>query len=259
MIPGGNPPDTVPSWSPPPGEPRITVDEVHVWLAALDLPPPELRRLATTLSEKERERAGRFHSPAHRDRFTAARGVLRDVLGRYTGRDPSEIEFVYGRRGKPMLSGQEEPSIRFNLSHTADLGVVAIARDREIGVDLEHLRAIGRRDAIVQRFFSKEEHRAFHELPACDREEAFFNCWTRKEAIVKAIGEGLSMPLDCFDVTLAPGVPARLLAMRGGDSDDRRWTLRELPLQLGLAGAVAAEGEDWRMTCWRWSSRMVGG
>ncbi len=240
-------------WEPGPERPALAEDEVHVWRVALEPPAPLLGRLERTLSEDERTRADRFRFPAHRTRYVAGRGALRDLLGRYLRRDPGSLRFTYTAHGKPALAGQEGPDgLRFNLSNAEDLALVAVARGRELGVDLENLREMPDGASIAERFFSAPENEVFRGVPPERRDAAFFACWTRKEAFVKAVGEGLSMPLDRFDVTLAPGEPARLLATRPDAAQVERWTLVEVDPGPGWVGALMAEGRGWGVRSWEW-------
>jgi 4'-phosphopantetheinyl transferase len=234
------------AWAPPPPELVLPDDEVHVWRASLAPPPGELERLLALLDDEERSRAGRFRFPEHRDRFVAGRGIQRELLARYLDVHPAALRYRHARYGKPELDGAEAASgLRFNVSNAADRLLVAVARGREVGVDLEPLRPMPDGESIARRFFSAPENEVFGAIPLEERDLAFFTCWTRKEAFIKAVGEGLSMPLDCFDVTLAPGEPARLLRTRGNPAEAERWTLCELDPGPGWVAALAAEGRGW--------------
>lgn len=240
-----------PRWTTAPERPRLGGEEVHVWLADLGESAPRAESLSSLLSPDELRRAERFHFKRHRDAFAVARGMLRKILASYTGAHPRDLNFAYSPHGKPSLSGVPGGcDIRFNLSHSHGLAFYAVARDREVGVDLEYCRAGVAFTEIAERFFSPREVEAFRRLPEHLRREAFFKCWTRKEAFVKAVGEGLSFPLDAFDVSLTPGEPAALLGVRGDAQQAARWTLVELLPADGYVGAIAAEGRDWRLRCW---------
>jgi 4'-phosphopantetheinyl transferase len=228
-------------------------DEVHVWRAELALDPADFIKLQETLAPDERERAARFRFLKDRQRFIAARGVLREVLARYLNQDPARLEFCYGPSGKPTLAaGMGAGELRFNLSHSHGLALYAITRRREIGVDLEYVRPQLAEEQIAERFFSRHEVEALRALPASIQPEAFFHCWTRKEAYIKARGEGLAVPLDSFDVSLAPGEPPALLSVRSDPREAARWSLETLSPGSGYVGAVAAEGSDWSIRLWRW-------
>jgi 4'-phosphopantetheinyl transferase len=246
---------TVPgcSWGPPPGVVALAGGEVHVWGAVLDQPPSQVLRLAHTLSADEHARADRYFFARDRQHYIVGRGLLRAILGRYLGSEPARLRFAYSSHGKPSLA---EPSgggiLHFNVSHSKGLGLYAVARDRQIGVDLERVRPLPDAAQLAERFFSPREYAALRALPAHMRHEAFFNCWTRKEAYVKARGEGLSLPLDQFDVSLARGKPARLLCNEREPRDVIRWTLQELTPAPGYAAALAVQGYGWQSRCWQW-------
>ena len=218
--------------------------EIHVCYARLSLSPDRLRSLAGTLSPDERERAARFHLDKHREAFIAGRGVLRSVLSTYTGMAPREIVFRYAARGKPDLPGS---LIHFNVSHSGDLAVYALAREPLIGADIERIHEIPDAQAIARRFFSPPEYAELLALRPEQRQVGFFNCWTRKEAYVKAIGDGLSAPLDGFQVSLSPGHPAAFVQIDGSAAKAAEWSLIDLQPESGFAGAVAIHGTGWKV------------
>lgn len=227
--------------------------EVHVWRASLDRSASEVETLFLLLNHEERERAARFRFERDRNHFIVARGLLRVLLGRVLRAEPAGLSFVYGAYGKPALNvddGREE--IHFNVSHSGGMALYALARDRRVGLDLEHIRADFASEEIAEHFFSKEEVRRLRALPEALRTEGFFNCWTRKEAYIKGRGEGLSFPLDRFVVSLSPHEPAELLSVEGSPVEASRWSLRCLQPGEGYVGAVAAEGRGWRLECWDW-------
>ncbi len=241
--------DESPGWNPPPATWRLDQDEVHVWRAALDLPAATLAALRGTLAADEQERAGRFHFAHDRDHFTAARGILRALLGRYLDRNPAQLEFSYGPVGKPVLAPAWAADWRFNVSHSGGIALYAFARGREVGVDVERVRPEYPGEPVARRFFSPAEVAALAAVPPDRRREAFFLCWTRKEAYIKATGRGLSQPLERFDVELTPGRPAALLAHRDEPAEAARWSMRNVDPGPGYAGALAVEGHGWRL--WR--------
>lgn len=240
-------------WRDPPAEPMLSDAEVHVWRAALDPPPERLAALAQVLSAEERRRADRFYFERHRRRFTAARGVLRSILAAYLRVQPQTVEFAYGNWGKPgpaeSLAAQ---GLSFNLSHSGELALLALTRHRPIGVDVESVQRKSDLEGIARYSFSSRENATLLALPADERPAAFFRCWTRKEAFIKATGQGLSFGLDAFDVTLAPGEPARVLEIRGRSTEAADWSLRELAPGPGYAAALAAQGPLGELTCWQW-------
>jgi 4'-phosphopantetheinyl transferase len=232
-----------------PRSPELAEDEVHVWQASLGLPPPQLDRLRALLSEDERHRAERFRGAEHAAYFVAARGLLRATLALYLDTAPESLNFRYGPHGKPYLAAGDL-GLRFNLSHSHGLAYYAIALEREVGIDIERVRAETPCLDLARRFFSKEESAAITALAPAQQSEAFFRCWTRKEAYIKARGTGLSLPLAQFTVTCLPGVPARLLRTEGDPEQASRWSLADLTPPAGYVGALAAEGTGWRIRHW---------
>lgn len=241
-------------WSAAPADLPLPPGEVHLWRIPLAPPETALRRLEATLAPDERARAERFRFDVHRVRYVAGRGALRAILGRYLGVAPAAVSFGYAEHGKPRLDAAAAGAIRFNLSNAEDLALVALVRGREVGVDLENLRTIDDAEAIAGRFFSVPENEVFRCLPAGERDRAFLRCWTRKEAFVKAVGEGLSMPLDRFDVSFAPGEPARLLGTRPDAAEAARWRLWDVDAGPGwLAALMVERGEvEPVVRCWDW-------
>lgn len=237
-------------WERAPAQVRAVREEVHVWRTSCRLSAGEILTLRRLLSVDELERAGRFHFARDRDHYTVARAVLRVILGRYTGLPPASLRFKYNSFGKPSLDGCEG-GVRFNLSHSGGLALYAVALGREVGVDVEQLKDEMDCGGVAEQFFSPSEVAALRSLPTEGQKRAFFDCWTRKEAYIKARGEGLSLPLDSFDVSLAPDEPAALLCTRDDACEAARWTLRELSPGPGYAAALAVEGRDWRLRCWR--------
>jgi len=228
-------------------------DEVHVWRAALDQTASRIQSFLHTLAADERARAERFYLERDREHFVVARGVLRAVLGWYLNRAPECLSFCYGSHGKPALAGDSGgDAIRFNVSHSGGVALYAVTRGREVGIDLERIRFDVAVAEIAERFFSRGEIAMLRALPTEAQRQAFFRCWTRKEAYIKARGEGLSLPLDQFDVSLAPGEPAELLRTRRDPSEASRWSIEELIPAPGYVAALAVEARGWRLTCWQW-------
>jgi 4'-phosphopantetheinyl transferase len=238
-------------WKSPPESIDLLPDEVHVWRASLSVSPSQLQALSPILSADERQRAERFHFEKDRGAFIAGRALVRTLLGRYLHREPSQLEFHYGASGKPRLAG-DESALRFNLSHSHGLALYAFSRARELGIDVEHIRSNADAEKIAGRIFSAQEVAVFRSLPARQREKAFFDCWTRKEAYIKAKGDGLTAALDAFSVSLSPREPAALRNVRDDATEVSRWSLRGLEPGPGYAGAIVAEGNDWRLKCWEW-------
>jgi len=229
--------------------------EVHVWCATLDQPTSQFLRLAQTLSADEHVRADRYCFTRDRRHFIVGRALLRVILGGYLDVEPDRLRFGYSHHGKPSLAeGSGGGILCFNVSHSQGLALYAVARDRHVGVDLERTRPVDDLEQIAERFFSLREHAALRALPTQMKHEAFFNCWTRKEAYVKARGDGLSLPLDQFDVSLAPGEPARLLHNEREPQEVTRWSLQELTPAPGYIAALAVEGHAWQIRCWQWTA-----
>ncbi len=242
-------------WAPVPTTPHLAADEVHVWRATVpgaDCAPDVLADLARTLSAEEAARAARHRFARDRARFIVAHGVLRSLAGRYTGVEPDRLAFSRGCRGKPALrDGTAE--LTFNLSHSGELVLVAFGRAREVGVDVELRRDDLAYEPILAQFFSQYDVRALRAVPREARRDAFFECWTRKEALIKAWGAGLDA-LGTFGVPVEPGAPLVVTdPWPSGDAPPGAWSVHALAPGAGYAGAVAARGEGWRVRCWEWS------
>lgn len=242
------------SWRPPPETLMLGSDEVHVWRACLDRDTSYVQSLRQILSADEQARARRSYFEKDRKHFIVARGLLRIILSRYLDMEPSQLHFCYNPNGKPSLGiTSDEETLNFNVSHSCGLALYAVTRGREVGIDLERIRADFACEQIAERFFSSQENAMLRALPAKRvKHKAFFNCWTRKEAYIKARGEGLSLPLDQFDVSLAPGGPAMLLNTREDPQEVSRWSLQELIPAPGFVATLAVEGHGWRLACWKW-------
>ena len=224
---------------------KLGADEVHVWLVNLDdYAPDDLKLL---LTDDEVSRASRFHFDKDRNHFIVARAWLRKLLGAYTGLAAGELRFAYAEKGKPSLEGSRRGALSFNLAHSHGLAIYAFSRARDLGVDLEFVREDLGDEKIAERFFSRREIQDLKSLPAELRRQAFFDCWTRKEAYIKARGEGLSMPLDEFDVSLMPGEAAVLLRNHKEPEEVSRWSMKSLEVPEGYVAALVAEGQDWQL------------
>lgn len=240
-------------WLEGPERPLLGDGEVHVWRSGLEPDAPTLRRLWEILSTDERQRADRFHFERDRGHFVAARGGLREILGRYTGATPQSLRFSYDSFGKPSLNVEDDGTPpHFNVSHSGGVALYAVAAGRAVGVDIERVREDFAGLDIARNFFSPHEVAALSALPEGERATAFFDCWTRKEAYIKALGEGLSHPLHLFTVSLTPGRPAALLRTDDDPEEAARWSLVELFPGEGYRAALAFEGELSSLRCWRW-------
>jgi 4'-phosphopantetheinyl transferase len=227
---------------------EISSQEVHIWSVNLDSAQVD----AGVLSPDERARAERLRFERDKRRFVARRVVLRDILSRYTGIAPQSLIFEYSPYGKPLLGSG---AVQFNLTDADHIALYAVTSQAAVGIDVEPIHVIPERDDIARRMFSARENAIFHALPEQQKDEAFANCWTRKEAFIKAIGEGLSHPLDVFDVTLTPGEAARILQIRGNSKEAARWFLLELHPAVGYRGALAVRDLQPRVSFWQWTPR----
>ena len=227
--------------------------EVRIWTADLEPGASVIDRLVPLLSADERERAARFHFRRDAMRWIAARSALREILGGCLDADPRALVFAYGDKGKPALAEPAgEWDLQFSLAHSAHLAVYAVTVGCPVGVDLERMRPLPDMDRIAERTFSRQECAALRALPATLRPSGFFNCWTRKEAYIKALGAGLSYPLDQFSVSLVPGAPARLESVHNTPAHVHTWTMEALPLPEGFTGAVVVGRTGVRVRCERW-------
>lgn len=225
-----------------PGDPPAA--EVQVWLFDLDHPPLPLAGLRALLSPEEEARAARFRFAVHRRRFAAGRGLLRAALGRLLDRDPARIELAYGEKGKPRLA-DPAPDLRFNLSHSANAALLAVARGRDLGVDVEAVRPMADASELVERFFAPGERELFRRFPPELRDLGFFRGWTCKEAYVKARGDGLSLPTTAFELAFAAEeLPPRLVRFDQQPEEVGRWSFAALDPAAGFVGALAVEGAD---------------
>ena len=240
--------DGLPVWSPAPEEIPSPGSEVHVWLA--DLEGADLASLGSILSAEEIARADGFRFAPDRDAFVAARGILRTLLGRYVQRDPASLCLRVGGHGKPFLETETAEGFRFNVSHSERRALFAFTRGRELGVDLERVRPERARLELAERFFAPSEAVALAALEPEERAAAFFRCWTRKEAYLKARGDGLSAALAGFSVTLAADAGPALAWSEAGEAEVRRWDFRDVTPGDGWAAAVVARGNDWTLQLW---------
>lgn len=218
-------------------------EDISIWTATLDRSEGERVKLESTLSPDELARAHRFHFAKDRDHYVVARGLLRSLLGEYLHQDPHKLEFTYGPYGKPELSGVAAASgASFNLAHSGGLAAFAISRRRKLGIDVERAQVESAGEDIARRYFSAREVSDLQSLPPEEKVTAFFRCWTRKEAYLKALGTGLQTPLDSFSVSLSPGQPAVFLE---GVTPD--WRLETFQPAGGYAGAVVYSGPPCEM------------
>ena len=236
---------------------KLGKNEVHVWRASLDRASTEIQELMLYLSSDEKQRANRFRFLIDREYYITARGILRWILGRYLEKDPTQLIFKYNNFGKPFLTGQEcGEDVSFNLSHSYDLVLYAFTRGRKVGIDVEYTQSEIVKDYIVEHTFSAREVEVLRNLPEDIQVQAFFNCWTRKEAYVKAKGQALSIPLNQFDVSLSPGDPVRLLNTKWDVDEISRWSLHELKVGSDYAASLAVEGNGLFIKYHEWYDKM---
>lgn len=218
--------------------------EIHIWRLNLDLNDDLLMFFEKKLSKDEIHKADQFYFNRDRNRFIASHGWLREILGQYVQMEPERLLFSYNIFGKPSLENVPgEHCLHFNLSHSREIGLLALCLDRRIGVDVEYIRPDLDEVLIAQRFFSTYEVTTLLTLPNHLKKEAFFNCWTRKEAYIKARGEGLNFSLDRVIVTLIPGEAAIILSVLSDSDEASRWSLLHIDPEPGYVAAVAVEGK----------------
>jgi 4'-phosphopantetheinyl transferase len=232
------------------GTPVLLRGEIHVWSARLDCAGLPLERLAATLSVDETARANRFFFARDRNEFIVARGILRQLLASYLHRAPTDLQFAYQPRGKPFLAPPSDGvPLEFNIAHSHGLALMAFSLGSALGVDVEFVRSDFATEEIAERYFAPQELAELLSLPPAQRPEGFFCGWTRKEAYVKALGDGLQIPLASFRVSLTPSQSAVLEC-----ADSGRWSLYSLSPAPDFAGALVAEDKDWRVRCWHWAT-----
>lgn len=226
----------------PEGATSFASNAMEIVIARLDMRPEAVRALAQWLSAEERRRADRYDFDRDRRRFIVARARLRQLLALRLMTRPEAVELVYGGHGKPALAQRSnDTDWRFNVSHCDEMAVYAFSQGREVGIDIEAIREVRDADAIASHFFSRREQEAYLALDSGEKMLGFFNCWTRKEAFLKALGHGLSHPLDCFDVSLAPGEPAGILHVKNTPGCDSGWSLDSFTPSPGFVAAVVTE------------------
>jgi 4'-phosphopantetheinyl transferase len=234
---------------------RLKEGEVLVWTAELDsVTETRLEQLARLLSQDEEQKASRFRFERDQKRFTVCRGILREILGTYLKKDPKKIDFNYGPQGKPYLKGsdrQADGSLYFNVSHSSGWAIYALGLG-EVGVDLEFVRPIPEMQALVDQYFSVAERRAFGSVLPNLQLKAFYHCWTRKEAYVKACGGGLQIPLDQFDVSVDPELPAQLIRVQQTPGDQLPWSLHSFDPSAEAVAALVCPKNNEPCLCGSW-------
>jgi 4'-phosphopantetheinyl transferase len=240
-------------WSLPTNQRQLDNNNVHVWAVDLNKSTERIFSLHQTLSSDEQDRAGRFHFERDRNRFIAGRGILREILGSYLETTPSQLQFIYNPQGKPALTSfPERPLLHFNLTRSQDLALIAVTRACAVGIDVEWIHPINDAENIAARFFSPREAAELAAIPNGQREAAFYNLWTRKEAFLKATGEGITEKLGQIEVSFLPEQPAQIRSISGDSRAAADWTLTGFTPAPGYVAAVAAQAQGLKLSCWQW-------
>jgi len=234
-------------WTAPPKELALSDNRVDVWLISLIQPGATGGSYTDILSEDEQERAARFKFDRHRWPYIAAHVAVRSILSKYLKSAPARLKFINGTNGKPSLAAEfSAHELQFNLSHSHEMALLGVTRGHEIGVDIEWIKEDYGFDEVAERFFTAKEVADMRALPGHLQRQAFFKCWTSKEAFLKAKGTGLSGKLDEVEITLTDNQRVRIRA------DVRGWTLSELNPGGGYEAAVVVEGGPLPVHCYRW-------
>ena len=246
------------SWQETPKFLPVGPNEIHVWRIGLVWPDIVESRLKICLTDEELHRAAGFHFAHDRRRFILRRAILRRLLASYLGARAALVHFLSGPYGKPFIRGQEKPDgIRFNCSHSGDFGLIAISRRGELGCDVEQHRQLEDAEDLAANCFSVSEIKEMNALPRSLKTMGFFNCWTRKEAFVKAIGVGLSFPLNRLSVSLIPGQPATLLEVAEDTEAVNRWNMVSLEVSPNYSAALVFEDRNAGMQYLEWGPRLI--
>ena len=246
-----------PSWSLPGINVPLAAEQIHVWRAYLDVPRATVARLRQTLSPEEKARADNYHFEIDRDRFVVARANLRNIISHYVAANAAEIRFKYSAHGKPSIAAPPKAAqLHFNLAHSSGLALYVVTLEREIGVDLEQIHPEFAVDEIAQRFFSANELAEVDSLVVGERSRAFFDCWTRKEALLKAKGTGLSDRLDEIDLT--PFSDESAIILKADQDEDFCWFVRTIDVGSDFAAAVAVRGRNCNICYWQLEENLSG-
>lgn len=242
-------------WPPAHSEPSIGDRDVHVWFAKLDLSDSQLHSFYEILNETEAQKSERFHFERHRVRYIVSHGILRKILSLYLNIPPQALRFRSGVHGKPSLDlNQGNDVLHFNMARSGSFAIYAITRLNQVGVDIEKMRSNVDFDQIVRQYFSAEELESYRKLPAENHQVAFYHGWTRKEAYIKATGDGLHHRLDQFSVSINPKDTARLISIAGNPQAAHEWTLHGIDPAPGYVAALAVRGVIQQLDCREWIS-----
>ncbi len=237
-------------WTETSFQPILKPKDVHVWSVDFNVDPKTLERYWELLSIDEKKRVEKFRFKKDVIQFIVSRGVLRRLLGHYLNEEPTKITFQYGENGKPKL--EDKYSLQFNLSHAGKKAVMGFVHHFTIGVDVELIKPDVDLRYLATRFFSSKESNKLLRLPDAEIPQAFYNCWTRKEAFIKAKGDGLSFPLDQFEVSFIPGEETALIATHWSPEEKEKWELFSFDIGTDYSGAVAIEGQTNRIKFFKW-------
>lgn len=241
------------SFGHPPSHLRIRADEVHIWMASLTQPKTRISKFTQALSNAERNRSTRFYFDSDRARYIIVHGILRSILGWYSDLELSQLQFYRGKNGKPAISKHHcNKDIRFNLSYSENIALYALTLCHEIGIDVEMMHDIPEMEQIAKRYFSVNEYSIYRSLPERKKKEVFYIYWTRKEAFCKATGDGLSFPLERFDISKVESEPVKLLETGGDANGSSQWLIYDLNIGTGYKAAFALEGQHCELLCFQW-------
>lgn len=233
---------------------RLANAKVHVWHASLEQPANVVQKLEAVLSNDERQKAEEFRYQEHRQSFVISRGILRNLLSRYTNIQPKHIQLKYTLTGKPYLANRgETQDLSFNLSHAGLLVLYAISWGRQVGIDVECIRPMEEMNQVAHRIFSPKEYRKFQKVNQEARLKAFYNCLTRKEAFLKARGDGIYFPPQAVEVSFEPGFSARVLSIDGKEQEAKQWSMHDIKTWDGYAAALVVEGNDYSISHKQWT------
>ncbi len=239
------------SWTDPPARLRLSPEHVDVWRISTALKEDALKIFDSVLSPDQRARAERMRVAEKRQQYIIAQGLTRILIGNVLDADPTAFEFDRGPKGKPYLGGAfADAGIQFNMTHTSHMALVAITLTREVGIDIERIRENLQWEKLARRYFSPLEYSGYSELHEDVRLRAFFTCWTRKEAVLKAIGTGLGGGLASFDVSVDPDVPPALLGNRWKGHFHGHWTVTQLEPGEGYVATLVTERDGFEVRCW---------